>query len=248
MVGKPLPMIGACRAAAGLLLLIAGASVGPVAAGADIYRCTDTDGGVVFKQTPCVAEPSDAKETEGAGKNAPQCDYANRFAFEAGRLMRAGLRSDELFNRYGGVDALSRPAMGVINYVYSLRTDDDVSVDRIASLAEAKCRARAFGEVACATLPTAFTDNIGGCGGDAGSMVPASTTGTASSPAPALENAREQAAEALGEEAVTECKQAYRDQIDAIDAEMRRGYSAEEGERYKERLLSLTERMRQCER
>jgi len=47
---------------------------------------------------------------------------------------------------------------------------------------------------------------------------------------------------------VTECKQAYRDQIDAIDAEMRRGYSAEEGERYRERLLSLTERMRQCER
>ena len=241
-------MIDARRATTGLLLLMAGLSVSSAAAGADIYRCTDPDGGVVFRQTPCAAEPPDTEATEETGKPAPQCDYANRFAFETGRLMRAGLRLDELFNRYGGVDALSRPAMGVINYVYSLRTDDDVSVDRIASLAEAKCRARAFGEVACATLPTAFTDNIGGCGGDAGSTAPASTTGTSSSPAPALENAREKAAEALGEEAVTECKQAYRDQIDAIDAEMRRGYSAEEGERYKERLLSLTERMRQCER
>ena len=46
---------------------------------------------------------------------------------------------------------------------------------------------------------------------------------------------------------MTECKQAYRDQIDAIDAEMRHGYSSEQGERYRERLRSLTERMRECE-
>jgi len=248
MVGKRAPMIGSRRANIGLLLLMAGLSVWPAAAHADVYRCTDEDGGIVFRQTPCAAAPSASGETREADEAAPQCDYANRFAFETGRLMRAGLRLDELFNRYGGVDALSRPAMGVINYVYSFRTNDDVSVERIASLAETKCRARAFGKVACAALPTAFTDNIGGCDGDAGSAAPASSTGTASSPAPALENAREQAAEALGEEAVTECKQAYRDQIDAIDAEMRRGYSAEEGERYRERLLSLTERMRQCER
>ncbi|MGA8204205.1 MAG: DUF4124 domain-containing protein [Woeseiaceae bacterium] len=241
-------MIDARRATTGLLFLMAGVSVSSAAAGADIYRCTDPDGGVVFKQTPCAAEPSDPQTTEETGQPAPQCDYANRFAFETGRLMRAGLRLDELFNRYGGVDALSRPALGVINYVYSFRTNDDVSVERIASLAETKCRARVFGQVACAALPTAFTDNIGGCDGAAGSTAPASITGTAPSPAPALENAREQAAEALGEEAVTECKQAYRDQIDAIDVEMRSGYSAEEGERYKERLLSLTERMRQCER
>jgi Domain of unknown function (DUF4124) len=227
------------------------AAIGPAEARADVYRCTDEDGGIVFKQTPCAAEPSEPVMTGEAGEPGPDCGYANRFAFETGRLMRAGLRSDELFNRYGGIDALSRPAIGVINYVYSFRTNDDVSVERIADLAEAKCHAKSFGNVECDVLPAAFRDSIGGCSGEAGSTAPAEIPATPapnSAPAPALQDARERAAAALGEEAVTECKQAYRDQLDAIDAEMRRGYSSEEGERYKERLLSLTERMRLCER
>jgi hypothetical protein len=239
------------RTAFAALVLSAGMIIGSADARADVYRCTDEDGGIVFKQTPCAAKPSEPeKSDELAQQPGPDCGYANRFAFETGRLMRAGLRSDELFNRYGGIDALSRPAIGVINYVYSFRTNDDVSVERIASFTEAKCRAKAFGNVDCGVLPTVFTDNIGGCGTDAGSTAPGATPGstTSAAPPPALEDAREKAAAALRDEAVTECKQAYRDQIDAIDAEMRHGYSPEEGERYKERLLSLTERMRQCER
>jgi len=42
------------------------------------------------------------------------------------------------------------------------------------------------------------------------------------------------------------CKKRYRDAIDAIDAEIRREYSPEKAEQYKQRLLGLTRKLRQC--
>ena len=44
----------------------------------------------------------------------------------------------------------------------------------------------------------------------------------------------------------TACKKRFRDAIDAIDAEMGREYSREKGEQYKQRLLVLTRKLRQC--
>lgn len=43
-----------------------------------------------------------------------------------------------------------------------------------------------------------------------------------------------------------ECEKITRDAIDAIDLEMRRGYSPEDGERYKAELLALTRQLRAC--
>ncbi|NND46859.1 MAG: DUF4124 domain-containing protein [Woeseiaceae bacterium] len=42
------------------------------------------------------------------------------------------------------------------------------------------------------------------------------------------------------------CKKRYRDAIDAIDAEISREYSPDKAEQYKERLLQLTRKLRQC--
>ena len=42
------------------------------------------------------------------------------------------------------------------------------------------------------------------------------------------------------------CKKRNRDAIDAIDAEIRREYSPEKGEQYKQQLLALTRKLRQC--
>ena len=47
-------------------------------------------------------------------------------------------------------------------------------------------------------------------------------------------------------EAVAACKKRYRDQIDAIDAKMREGFSEEEGEIFKVQLLQLTAKLRAC--
>ena len=42
------------------------------------------------------------------------------------------------------------------------------------------------------------------------------------------------------------CKKHYRDAIDAIDAEIGREYTPEKAEQYKQRLLLLTSKLRQC--
>ena len=47
-------------------------------------------------------------------------------------------------------------------------------------------------------------------------------------------------------EEIAACKKGYRDQIDAIDAEIQREYSQEKADDYKQRLLQLTRQLRQC--
>jgi hypothetical protein len=42
------------------------------------------------------------------------------------------------------------------------------------------------------------------------------------------------------------CKKRYRDAIDAIDAEIRSEYSPEKDDEYKQRLLELTRKLREC--
>jgi hypothetical protein len=42
------------------------------------------------------------------------------------------------------------------------------------------------------------------------------------------------------------CRKRYRDAIDAIDAEIGREYSPDKAEQYKQRLLILTRKLRQC--
>ncbi len=43
-----------------------------------------------------------------------------------------------------------------------------------------------------------------------------------------------------------ECEKLTRDAIDAIDLEMRQGYTPEEGEQYKQMLIELTRQLRSC--
>ena len=42
------------------------------------------------------------------------------------------------------------------------------------------------------------------------------------------------------------CKKRYRDEIDAIDAEISREYSTDRAEQYKQQLLLLTRKLREC--
>lgn len=50
----------------------------------------------------------------------------------------------------------------------------------------------------------------------------------------------------LPDELLDECKKRFRDQIDEIDAKMQTGFSPEQGEAYKERLMALTKQLRAC--
>ena len=210
---------------------------------ADIYKCTDADGNVAYLQTPCTNQevekvgPSAAEST----REAMDCSYANRFALSTARRMRSGVRSSDLFNLYGGVDALSVGTIGVINYVYSYRTNDDVAVERIASLTQAKCRARSLGDVSCEALPLSYTESFGGCDADPEAIE------IVAPPPVQQQPVQRSTSTSRSPEQIEECKDNYRDQIDEIDAQMRRGYSSDQGEIYRERLRTLTQQLRACE-
>jgi hypothetical protein len=215
---------------------------------ADIYKCKDANGNVMYSQTPCKKQKSEKIGNAAPEKpEATDCSFAGRFAVTTTRYMRAGSRSDEIFNRYGGLDALSKASIGVINYVYSFRTNTDVTEERIGGLAQAKCRAGSFGQVSCEVLPLSFTEGLGGC--DAEDLAERQELSTATPDAiegPTAYRAAPTADDARSDEFTQQCKKQYRDQIDAIDAEMRRGYSSAQGEAYRERLRVLTQRLRSC--
>lgn len=222
-------------------------------AAAEIYKCEDAFGNVAFSQTPCVDSPSTVVDIDGPSAGSAQdCRVAGQFAAQTGRLMQAGQMSDAVFARYGGVDSLSPAAVSVINYVYGFRTSSDVSVERIAALSQAKCRARGFGNASCQAMPRTFVDSIGGCDGDKeapladAGLAPAEASGE---PAPADANKVRRTTFVANENdaaAVAACKKRYRDEIDRIDAEMRRGYSSAQGEIYREKLINLTQQLRRC--
>lgn len=220
------------------------------AAQADIYKCSDDDGNMVFQQTPCAKKASVKVEAAESPVATADCTFANRFAFSAARFMRSGVRSDQLFDRYGGLDSLSKGSIGVINYVYSFRTNDDVSVERIAALTQAKCGAKALGDVSCEVLPLSFTEGLGGCDATeeerrtAEALQGTESVGSSQQPMHLAE--RPSNSSGRSSEEIATCKQHYRDAIDEIDAEMRSGYSSEQGEAYRQRLRLLTEELRAC--
>jgi hypothetical protein len=225
------------------------------AAHADVYKCTDSDGSTIYAQTPCSTAPAMGLGTN-ASKAAPvDCSYANRFATWTARQMRAGASSSEVFDRYGGVGSLSKESIGVINYVYSFRSNDDVSVERISALALVKCSARSFGDPGCEALPFAFTETLGGCDADTPPPDSPVTADVSSAPdhasQPAIQSnvmrATDQSTTPRSPDQVLLCKKPFRDQIDTVDAKMRSGYTSEQGEIYRQELRALTQGLRKCE-
>jgi len=211
---------------------------------AEVFKCTAEDGALTFQQTPCPEQKVEKVATQPTGEKGRDCGFANRFAVATARLMRAGVQSDEVFSRYGGLDALSRSSIGVINYGFSFRTNDDVTVERIAELSDAKCQVGSFGEANCEALPLSFTDAIGGCDGEG--EVQETLAAGSGGPQPFALTPSRSVASGRSDEEIQTCKKHYRDAIDEIDAEMRNGYGSEQGEVYRLRLRQLTEKLRAC--
>jgi hypothetical protein len=208
----------------------------------------------MYSQTPCDVQSSANVNMAGFSSQSTEmdCGYANGFALSTARRMRVGISSTDVFNLYGGVDVLSTSARGVINYVYDFYTDGDVSVERIAALTEAECRARSLGILNCESLPLTYTETIGGCPVAEGSRTETKerdrpTAQTA--PTETVDRSRVNTAPANRtdtNEFVEQCKKWYRDSIDHIDAQMQRDITPEEGEFYRKELRELTQRLREC--
>lgn len=237
-----------------LMLLLA--CLWPVAGAAEIFKCVASDGALTFAQTPCPEKDSKVTVQESAKSNvgdADECQYAHRFALATAQEMKAGTSSSTVFDRYGGLSALSRGSVSLISYVFQYRTNDDVSAERVAALSVAKCQAQSFGDVGCEQLPVAFTKRIGGCqedDADGGPVPFASAAPSQGYGAPLESNVSEQAqyleARALEERRRQECRDGIRAQIDKINSQMRSGYTSSQGNTLRDRRRVLENRLREC--
>ena len=211
---------------------------------AKMYKCIDENGDVTYSQTACQGDQTIDKVIGGQKQqsNLEDCKYAGQFSKVILRSMRAGNDADVVFDQYGGINALSKSSIAIINYVYSFKQTPDVSANRISSLTMAKCNARSFGDVACKDLPDDFQRTIGpyGCDEDkaleqgippapqtlpnpASGAVEAQPMRKSSATPPANASNQDQAV-------ISDCKARYDQRIAEVDVLLREGYDAAQGE------------------
>ncbi|MDX1515954.1 MAG: DUF4124 domain-containing protein [Woeseiaceae bacterium] len=231
-----------------LYLCLACAFAAPDAA-AGIYRCVDDTGAISYSQTPCAGQQTtQISSASSRARESTGCGAASEFATTVAGAMRRGTSSADVMNRYGGVDSLSGGAINIINYVYSFRHNSDILPERIAALAQNKCRARSFGDLRCGDLPPAWAESSDACktdedeSGDAAAAVTASTD-RERRPQPALAAS---AASAAADDARTACQAAIDREVDSINDSMRGGYTSLQGEQYRQRLRDLRQRRAGC--
>jgi hypothetical protein len=166
--------------------------------------------------------------------------------------MRGGMASEALFDFYGGIDSVSSGTINIINYVYRFRGDEAIPEQRISSLAGSMCKAGSLGDVRCEVLPYGqepgdrcdpekTEDNLAG---DDDGLPTGEPQQSASATTAGVQTSIQQQVRADGSS--DQCKKGIRDQIDAIDAQMRAGYDSAQGERYRESLRTLTTRLHNC--
>jgi Domain of unknown function (DUF4124) len=218
---------------------------------AEIYKCVAEDGSVAYSQIPCPKQKT-TTVTAATPKDdgVINCRWATQFATDVGRRMRSGLPSDAVFNFYGGVDSVSPGTLNIINYVYRFRGNEAMPLERISSLAGSMCKAGSLGDVRCESLPYGQDDTGEACNPDA-TVNPADAVGArhaGEEEVARVASSENEIARMAGSNdvATDQCKKRYRDQIDAIDAQMRSGYDSAQGEAYRERLRVLTSSLRAC--
>lgn len=157
---NPLNRVHECAALA-LLFVLACLSF---STHAGIYKCLDTDGNTSYSQVPCPVEQSTAKVMNRTSASEQfDCRIANNFARRTATEMRAGQSSGDVFAAYGGIDAMPRTSVGIVNYVYTHRQNTDTSTNRITALSAARCSGGSYGSVSCDDFPYSFIAELGGC-------------------------------------------------------------------------------------
>lgn len=232
------------------IILVFGLLIANGDARAAVYKCVDAEGVITYSQAPCPDNPETVTVqgvSTGSNDEDFDCRHANRFALETARQMRGGMYSSDLFDKYGGIDALSKGSINLINFVYRYQANTTVSTERIAGFATTMCESGSLAGVGCAELPVSFTDSFGGCAADIEAVaadtpvnVPQQTPPSqATAPAPVR-------AADPNDTRSSDCRRQYMQKIDALDARMRSGYSSAEGERFREQRRQLRQQMSRC--
>ena len=237
-------------------------------AAAATYKCIDANGDVTYSQSPCKQNQKTDKLLSSGKKpvEMEDCKYAGAFSQMAFRYMRAGASTQQLFDRYGGVNSISRSTLGIINYVYSFKYSETMQPDRLARLTIAKCNAQAFGKVACEDFPREFQEMIFSCDEeerqealrlqklfDQRAMQRGQFNNSANIGAYGSDNADSRNQERLQAEEnkrkereqarIIKCKNRYESKIKRIDDRLSQGYTPSEGESLRDRRRSLIKKL-----
>ena len=232
------------------------------------YKCIDENGEVTYSQSPCKQNQKTDKLLNSSKKlvEMEDCKYAGAFSQLAFRHMRSGLSTQQLFDRYGGVNSISQGALGVINYVYSFKYSTATLPSRVAQLTIAKCNAQAFGKVLCEDFPKEFQEMIFSCD-DAereqairlqklfnqsvgqkdqfNNSAPIGASGSKDHEARNQEwmKAQERNRKEREQKRIINCKKRYESEIKRIDDRMSQGYTASLGETLRDRRRSLVKKL-----
>lgn len=133
---------------------------------AEVYKCVNANGGTTYNDSPCEAH----EKTFLLNKSARQvqsldCRIARNFAFDTVARMRQDDTASEVFNAYGGADAVSESARRLVNLIYTFESDSLASAQKIVDLTMDRCQEGLLGESLdrCDSFPTDFIDRYGSC-------------------------------------------------------------------------------------
>jgi len=232
------------------------------------YKCIDENGDVTYSQSPCKQNQKTDKLLKGSKKlvEMEDCKYAGAFSQMAFRHMRSGLSTQQLFDRYGGVNSVSQGTKGVINYVYSFKHSTATRPSRVAQLTIAKCNAQAFGEVSCEDFPKEFQEMIFSCDdeereeairlqklieqsvGQSRQFNNSTTSDAYGSKDHETRNqerinTQERKIKEKEKKRIAKCIKRHESEIKKIDDRMSRGYTASVGETLRDRRRSLVKKL-----
>ena len=139
-----------------ITLALAG-MLGATFADARVYRCTDAAGKISYSQVPCPADQK-ADEMRGVSSGAKQdkdlCQDARELAMQSFSKLGNGVEPSDLIDEYGGVNYITPATLSVINFVASLRYNQDLTSQRVGSMSFARCREGGFGKLSPGDLPS----------------------------------------------------------------------------------------------
>ncbi len=145
---------------------------------AAIYKCVDNSGNTTYTGSPCPTDESiKLISNTASARPALDCRVARKFAADVSQRMISGESSEDLFNRYGGINTTTPFVMSLISYVYSFEGNKTITTERITALSNQRCEAGSFGPVGrqCNVFPAQFIEGLGGCSAARGDNEQAST-------------------------------------------------------------------------
>ena len=248
---------------ASLLIITSVLCLEPGVALSGMYKCVNLDGQVTYSQLPCANEDenSDLRVSKSSIADAKVCGEVGQFVVKVVNSMRQQRDAPDVIEEYGGLDGISKGALSIINYVYSFKSSKQISADRIANLSVTKCKNNAFGNLTYGDIPGAIDPD----------SEEALHLKIMQEQQAAFESAREtmepESTEISGDQIdarshgvvtpninqsvqIMESQNqrlcgVYQRQLESIDAQMRGGYSAAEGEGLRESRRDLRDKIRQ---